>query len=329
MLDPTLSPDNLHAIACDSSLLTDERVEEISAHPSAWPALMSWASYVRTFPREQRGEIPVPALPLAEDGDEHAVITESSTLQRKWIYPILILVLAMLASAAAYFVFGTPEPSAADQTPAPIPTVTITAEPAPEPVQLIASGDGFSCRSVGETITCHGQNNYGQLGTGLANDQHVNVFNVDSAVTSLVAGANFACAQTQASVTCWGDNRWKQAGDADTLILPPTQIPSLSGKTVTSLTAGAIHACALADGHVLCWGSDYSGQLGSGKQGSQAAGVTEVKLSLTAQILLSSGFTTCAVSGEQTICWGANDEGRINNSDETILPPTLLEQITS
>ena len=63
MLDPTLSPLNLHSIASNHDLLTDDRLSEIATHPMAWPKLVTWANYLLQLPHEDRPSIPVPRPP--------------------------------------------------------------------------------------------------------------------------------------------------------------------------------------------------------------------------------------------------------------------------
>lgn len=342
MLDPTLSPLNLHSIASNHALLTDDRLSEIAAHPMAWPKLVTWANYLLQLPHEDRPSIPVPRPPENFDpSTTPATVTSAAPAEipqaplprtKKNRAPLFILLLALAVAAG---VGWTVIPSQSSQ---PAPTTAPAREEASTPPServpaddpsLTASGAGFTCTARQTVVTCWGQNTYGQLGTGMASEDHYYSFEVDEPVLRLVAGADFACASSATSVTCWGDNRWKQAGDSDIRILPPTTLPALS--PIDGLTAGNIHACVLSEGNIVCWGSDYSGQLGSGAQGEQGAGLTEIALPAgqIPQDIYASGFTTCAHTEADLVCWGANDEGRINDTDKRILPPTVVHRDAS
>ena len=109
MLDPTLSPLNLHSIASNHALLTDDRLSEIAAHPMAWPKLVTWANYLLQLPHEDRPSIPVPRPPENFDpSTTPATVTPAAPAEipqaplprtKKNRAPLFILLLALAVAA--------------------------------------------------------------------------------------------------------------------------------------------------------------------------------------------------------------------------------------
>ncbi|MFY9263332.1 MAG: hypothetical protein WBH82_02455 [Arcanobacterium sp.] len=330
MLDPTLNRENLAKIAAQGELLTDERLAEIAAHPVAWESLIQWAGHVRSLPLVQRADIPVPDVPVDEPEPEPVKVVRRRHLPRP--SPRLAAMafgalggLVMVGVIGWKIATAPPEISEATTNSPAVEETTPTPDVNDPLSGVWVSGAGFYCQANGTHITCGGRNDLGQLGTGLATDDHYYTFKLDDHITAIDSGTGFTCASTHESVTCWGDNAWRQAADSDTTIMPPTTVPALNGKNVTSLAVGNIHACAVADAQVYCWGSDYSGQLGTGSQGQTGSGITVVDLPADALSVVATDFTTCAsLTTGEVLCWGANDEHRINASEETILAPTLV-----
>lgn len=314
MLDPELTEENLEAIASNTSVLTNDILEELAEHRAAWPELSAWA-------RQCIADDEI--TPLSEfvmPEPEVAPLPTRKHRLPKWTFAVAGAV-ALLVAGGAYAA-SQPENPAAE----PATSSQAVSSPTPEIVDVLdglsAAGDGFTCTASGDQIRCWGQNNRGQLGAGAGTTSHEETINI-AGVTMLSAGKDFACASDGTGVTCWGDNRWKQAGDSSKESLPPTAIPALEGKKIDSLSAGEIHACATSEGTVTCWGSDYSGQLGTGKKGAAASGPVDVSLPDKAEALTvtSSRFGACVSTDAETLfCWGSNDEGRISEKDATILP---------
>ncbi len=156
-----------------------------------------------------------------------------------------------------------------------------------EIVTEITTGSSFTCALIaGGTVSCWGENNSGQLGTGDENDSNIPVL-VDGGslagkrVIELGVGTAHACALlSDGTVSCWGRNRYGQLGIGNnTKKNLPTSSDrgALNLRTVTQITLGSYHTCALvADGSLVCWGFNRSGQLGRGNNSNTNAAVAVV-----------------------------------------------------
>lgn len=309
-LDPELPAENLARIAA-SVELSQDLLEALRAHPHAWAGLVAWVDYVQATGHKP----PVPSIddvPVAREKDRPGPKKTRRVSPRV----ALGLVGMLVVGAGVGVVVGGGLHSDAS-VPATQPTV--------EAKKVEASGNGFACMAQGSQVTCVGQGDRGQLGTGAASEAHLHTFTLDHEVDQLVAGGDHACALSGQEVICWGDNRWKQVADSAVIIMPPTPLPYFTGKTVVQISAGEIHTCALSEGQVACWGSDYSGQLGSGTQGQAAQGITLVDVP-AASSMVASRFGTCVTSADGQLCWGSNHDHCIANDDAPILPPTLVEE---
>jgi alpha-tubulin suppressor-like RCC1 family protein len=140
----------------------------------------------------------------------------------------------------------------------------------------MAAGGAHLCVLLNDAeVWCHGDNRFGQLGTGdltarLA-PSHVAGGGLGRA-TQVYAGGGHSCAlKVDGSLWCWGDNRSGQlaAGDTTARALPVQAAPELLGTQVTAASAGGGHTCAVkTDSSVWCWGNNQYGQVyeGAGPQ---------------------------------------------------------------
>ncbi|MBY0469618.1 hypothetical protein K2X30_00515 [bacterium] len=135
--------------------------------------------------------------------------------------------------------------------------------------QLVA-GLTHSCALLaGNTVSCWGGRNLGQLGDSSAvpsadTSTAVAVSGVANA-SQIAGGDNHSCIRrTTGVVSCWGDNARGQLGSGGVT-------PSSVATAVTNITAGiqvsagGTHSCAVVTGGITaCWGENTYGQLGTG-----------------------------------------------------------------
>jgi alpha-tubulin suppressor-like RCC1 family protein len=179
----------------------------------------------------------------------------------------------------------------------------------------IAAGEDHVCAlSSTGTVACWGNDDYGQLGNGMAvEDSPTPVAVVGlSGVTAVTAGNDFSCALTTGgSPSCWGDNEYGQLGNGSTVgALTPVPIKGIP--TASAITAGGYFACVtLPSVAVQCWGTDTSGELGDGATTQSAIPVPV--LSLSSPVVLAAGedFSCALQQSGSVVCWGDNAFGQL------------------
>jgi alpha-tubulin suppressor-like RCC1 family protein len=197
----------------------------------------------------------------------------------------------------------------------------IQSQPQPVPglsgVITLSSGAYHTCAlQQGGTTQCWGENEDGQLGTGVAGgDQSMpqTVVGLSNAV-ALSAGGYHTCAlQSGGAVQCWGENWDGQLGTGMAGDDQPTPQPVVGLSNAIALSAGSVHTCALQQaGTVQCWGNNYEGELGTGMAGD-AQPTPQPVFGLPNAIALSAGrYHTCALQQGGTMqCWGYNFDGEL------------------
>jgi alpha-tubulin suppressor-like RCC1 family protein len=225
---------------------------------------------------------------------------------------------------------------------------TNTANPTPTKLGLagviqITAGSKHTCALLtNHTVTCWGNNHYGQLGnttnngTDNANPTPTPVAGL-TGVTQISAGYLDTCARlTDGTADCWGANQSGQLGihtnaGSNNPNPTPTAVTGLTG--VTQIAAGKDNSCALlTDQTVTCWGSNFYGESGINGLGDSnptaITGLTDVT-----QITASYGHS-CALLTDQTVtCWGRNNHGQLGNTtnngtDNANPTPTAVAGLT-
>jgi alpha-tubulin suppressor-like RCC1 family protein len=179
---------------------------------------------------------------------------------------------------------------------------TLVSTPGSPVVDLAADLDDTCVLHADDTVSCWGDDAYGQLGLGSATGF--------GQASQVAMGHNFTCARmADQTVRCSGLNDEGQLGNGamsgEEAHDVPSSVAGLSG--ITQIAAGYDHACALAssDGTVSCWGSELR---------LVPWQVTNIEgLADVSQVAAGEAFT-CALRTDRSVaCWGVNLEGEIGD----------------
>lgn len=130
----------------------------------------------------------------------------------------------------------------------------------------ITAGSRHTCALHQDgTVSCWGQNWYGQLGSGTLRNLVApeKVAGIND-VTAITAGGSHTCAlQEGGAISCWGNNDQGQLGLSQSLRLSAVPMQVDVAQDAHMLAAGSSHTCALLEeGSITCWGDNSYGQLG-------------------------------------------------------------------
>jgi alpha-tubulin suppressor-like RCC1 family protein len=202
-------------------------------------------------------------------------------------------------------------------------------------VLWVAAGWAHTCAlrlrdslPTGGSITCWGDNSFGQLGDGTTTNRSTpaDVAGLASDAVWVALGRNHTCAVIDTTgVQCWGRNHGGQLGDGTTTDRStPSGVcadPGCSSPLydVGMVVAGERHTCAVtyAPG-MKCWGDNSAGQLGDG---TTTGRTTPVDVSgVTASVTwaaAASGHTCTLLPTGAVQCWGRNHQGQVGDGTTT------------
>ena len=197
----------------------------------------------------------------------------------------------------------------------------------------ISSGADHTCAILDDgSVSCWGQNSYGQLGDG-TNDESKTPTPTSSlgegrTAVAISAGDSHTCALLDdGSVSCWGSNWDGELGDGSTAHRnAPAPTTSLgNGRVAVDIDAGYYHSCAiLDDGSVSCWGSATTLFDITNLTSPTATG--DIRDGMRA-IAISSDFNSVCVILEDSSysCWGSNEHGQLGDGTWKPLSIPLAE----
>ena len=190
-------------------------------------------------------------------------------------------------------------------------------------MQAVAARGGHTCALLATgSVSCWGDNEFGQLGDGTTTNRSapVKVAGLGSPVQAVAAGSDHTCVLlADGSVSCWGWNAYRQLGDGTTMNRSaPVKVVALHS-AVQAVAAGSDHTCVLlADGSVSCWGRNGDGQLGDGTTTDWSGPQEVVGLYAGVQAVAAGLHHTCALRVNGTVhCWGRNRDGQLGDGTTT------------
>jgi alpha-tubulin suppressor-like RCC1 family protein len=179
-------------------------------------------------------------------------------------------------------------------------------------------GFGHTCARKGNgTLSCWGQNTFGQLGDGTTANKAsaVPVTKLGATVVEVTLGAAHTCARKEdGTLFCWGRNAYGQLGDGTTVNKASPVPVTVLGATVVEVALGSGHTCARkGDGTLFCWGDNYYGQLGDGTTVDKSS-PAPTKLGVNVAEVALGYRHSCARKQDGTLfCWGDNTFGRLGD----------------
>ena len=206
----------------------------------------------------------------------------------------------------------------------------------------IAAGERHTCalREAG-TISCWGDNEYGQLGVGSGRTYALAPVKAKSitGAKAITAGSFHNCAVLgNNTVSCWGNNLQNQLGTGQLAAFAREPWQTLDVAGAIDVAAGGRHTCALhEDGAVSCWGHDNFEQLGRSLLITEpSTGSSPLPVWVTgitdAVAVAAGGSHTCALLFTGNVfCWGANSSRQLGNgqsgTEKVSLSPTPVSDI--
>jgi alpha-tubulin suppressor-like RCC1 family protein len=203
----------------------------------------------------------------------------------------------------------------------------------PTPVNVSALGSGITTLALGNmhtcamtasaTVTCWGNNSYGQQGNGTTTNSNIPAESVNFSppatptptatpgiidpFTPIALGREHTCVLTMTGgVKCWGSNLYGQLGNGTTSDSNvPIDVPGLTSG-VAAISLGDYHTCALlTNGGLTCWGRNQVGQLGDGSDVDRHTPTHVSGLSAGVAVVDAQETRTCVVTTAGTVkCWG-------------------------
>ncbi|CAM9224093.1 unnamed protein product [Ascophyllum nodosum] len=207
-------------------------------------------------------------------------------------------------------------------------------------------GYAHACATVGTTLKCWGNNEWGQLGRGdtdmtgddpdeMGDDLVPVDLGTGEVASDIALGKEHTCVLlSSGDVKCFGHNDDGQLGQGNTSSrgeLPNQLGSNLSaidlgtGVSAVRVTSGCRHTCVLLDDDsVKCFGYNNYGQLGQGTTdnigddaGEMGDNLIAVPLGGASVTAISAGcdFSCAVLDDGDVMCWGRNNHGQLGTGD--------------
>ena len=190
----------------------------------------------------------------------------------------------------------------------------------------ISSGGSHVCAlAVLGGVSCWGNDNFGQLGDGLPeeNQPEPGIVAHSLGFVAVSGGGAHTCGlDGSGQAFCWGFDRHGRLGDGLPEEDQPEPVAVSGGHTFVALTAGG-HTCGLDDsGRAFCWGWDRDGQLGDGAELVDQAEPVAVSGGHRFVTLTVGHFHTCGIDQlGNALCWGLDQFGQLGDGPELVNQP--------
>lgn len=188
-------------------------------------------------------------------------------------------------------------------------------------VQAIAAGGDSSCAVLSDgSVSCWGNDDHGQLGSGAHGSAAVRPVRIEGLppAQQVAIGRSHLCARLQdGTVRCWGGNTFGQLGvSPEQTTLSKAIAPSSAGLSVKQVVAGDSFTCALKqDGKVTCWGKNDKGQLGRISAPFDPSPADVIGLNDIVSLGAGDDFACAMTTAGAVSCWGANDRGQLGRAN--------------
>ena len=206
--------------------------------------------------------------------------------------------------------------------------------------EQLSAGYHHTCGLLSNaSVTCWGNNIYGQIGIGIGDTssvgfstpQEIPEFGAGSNASLVRSGGHSTCVVTSdGQLYCWGYKALKGITNANQNVISPAHIPH--DTLVRDVSVGGFHTCSLLDnGSVMCWGRNDFGQRGLGYVQAPTDPFTPrhtIDFGDDRKALQVSAGThhSCAILEDwDVVCWGNNTYGQLGSpvSDYESLPVSV------